>query len=97
MAFVVQLVVGEFHAIEADDLTHPCLSRTRRVRVNIEPGSDAWVVCIPGYHPLRAVIHVPENARSVALGAAGQSQEQGLPRSRPKGFGQGLPANLKGN
>ena len=74
MTFVVHLIVSEFHTIKADDLAHPCLSWTRWVWVNIDPGSDAWVVCIPSYHPLGAVIDVPENEWSVTLGT-GQSQE----------------------
>lgn len=52
VAFVVHLIVGEFHAVEADDLPHPGLSRAGRVRVDIESGSDARVVRIPSYHPL---------------------------------------------
>lgn len=69
MAFVVHLVVCEFHAIKADNLTHPGLSWARRVWVNIEPGSDARVVRIPSYHPLWAVVHVPEKAQSMGLGS----------------------------
>lgn len=59
MPLIVHLVVGEFNAVEADDLTHPRLSCARRVRVHVEPGSNAGVVRVSGHHPLRAVVHVP--------------------------------------
>ena len=94
MTFVIHLIVGEFHTIKADDLAHPHLSRTRWVWVNIDPGSDAWVVCIPGYHPLGAVIDVPENEWSVTLSTS-QSQRYRLLWSGSKGLRQVLPANLK--
>lgn len=99
MTFVIHLIVGEFQAIKADDLPHPGLSRAGRVRVNIEPGSDAWVVCISSYHPLWAVVHIPKKAQSVALGTMGQSQVHGRKAagSSPNGIGQGLPVNPKGN
>lgn len=59
MSLVVHLVVGEFDAVEADDLTHPRLTGARRVRVHVEPRGDAGMVRVPGHHPLRAVVHVP--------------------------------------
>lgn len=62
MSLIVHFVVGEFDAVEADDLTHPRLSRARRVRVHVEPGRDAGVVRVSSHHPLRAVVHVPGGA-----------------------------------
>lgn len=35
MSLIVHLVVGEFDAVKTDDLTHPRLSRARRVRVHV--------------------------------------------------------------
>lgn len=59
MSLIVHLVVGEFDSIKADDLTHPCLSSARRVRVHVEPGRDAGVIRVSSHHPLRAVVHIP--------------------------------------
>lgn len=52
MALVIRLIVGKFHSIKGDDLTHPGFARARGVRVDVESGSDARVVCVPSYHPL---------------------------------------------
>lgn len=59
MSLIVQLVVGQFHAVKANDLTHPGLSGAGRVGVHIQPGRNARVVRIASHHPLRAVVHVP--------------------------------------
>lgn len=67
MAFVIHLIVCEFHPIKADDLPHPGLSGAGGVWVDIESGSDAWMVSIPSYHPLRAVIHVSEKVRDIGI------------------------------
>lgn len=66
---VVHLVVGELHAVEADDLPHPGLPRAGRVGVDVEARGDAGVVRVPRHHPLRAVIDVPGPGR--AASAAG--------------------------
>lgn len=63
MSLIVHLVVGEFDAVKADDLTHPRLPGARRVRVHVEPRGDAGVIRVPGHHPLRAVVHVPGGQR----------------------------------
>ena len=59
MTLIVHLVVRELQAVEADHLTHPRLSRARRVRVHVEARGDARVVRVSRHHPLRAVIDVP--------------------------------------
>lgn len=60
MAFVIQIIVGEFYTIEANHLSHPVLSRTRRVRVDIQMRGDTWMICVSSHHPLRAVVYIPE-------------------------------------
>lgn len=35
MALVIQLVIGQFEFVEANDLSHPRLTRSRRVRVDV--------------------------------------------------------------
>lgn len=52
MALVIRLIVGKFHSIKGDDLPHPGFAGARGVRVDVESGSDARMVCIPSYHPL---------------------------------------------
>lgn len=58
MPLVVQFVVGQFQLVKADHLTHPRLSRSRGVRVDVDPGRHRRVR-VPRHHPLRAVVHVP--------------------------------------
>lgn len=58
MSLVVELVVGEFELVEAHHLTHPRLSRGRRVRVDVDSGRHGRVR-VTRHHPLGAVIHIP--------------------------------------
>lgn len=67
---VVHLVVGELHAVEADDLPHPGLPRAGGVGVDVEARGDAGVVRVPRHHPLRAVIDVPGPGRAPSAGGS---------------------------
>lgn len=60
MAFVIHIIVGEFYTIEANHLSHPVLSGTWRVRVDIQMRGDTWMICVSSHHPLRAVVYIPK-------------------------------------
>lgn len=57
MALVIQLVVGQFELVEANDLSHPRLARSRRVRVDVHARRDGRIR-ISCHHPLGTVVHV---------------------------------------
>lgn len=67
---VVHLVVGELHAVEADDLPHPGLPRAGGVGMDVEARGDAGVIRVPRHHPLRAVIDVPGPGRAASAGGS---------------------------
>lgn len=58
MSLVIQLVVGQFEFVETDHLTHPGLSWSRGVWVDVDPGGHGGV-CVPCHHPFGAVVDVP--------------------------------------
>lgn len=66
MSLVVQLVVGQFELVEAHHLPHPRLSRGWRVRVDVDSGRHGGV-CVPGNHPLGAMIHVSARVEATRL------------------------------
>lgn len=57
MALVIQLIVGQFEFVEAYDLTHPCLTRSRRIRVDVHTWWDGRI-SVSCHHPLGTVVHV---------------------------------------
>lgn len=59
MALVIQFIVGELELVKADHLSHPSLSRGRRVWMNVHPGWHRGV-SVSSHHPLRAVVNIPE-------------------------------------
>lgn len=59
MSLVIQLIVCQFKFVKADHLTHPRLSWGRGVWVDVHSGRHRGV-CVPRYHPLGAVVHIPE-------------------------------------
>ncbi|OBS83351.1 hypothetical protein A6R68_22657, partial [Neotoma lepida] len=46
VALVIHIIIGEFHSIKGDDLTHPGISRGRGVRMDVESGRDARMRCL---------------------------------------------------
>lgn len=57
MALVVQLVVGQLEFVKANDLSHPRLTRSRRVRVDVHTWGYGWIR-ISCHHPLGTVVHI---------------------------------------
>lgn len=58
MALVVKLVVGQFKLVKTNDLSHPCLPRSGRIRVDV----DAWRhgrVSVSCHHPFGTVVDIP--------------------------------------
>lgn len=57
MALVVQFIIGQLEFVEANDLAHPCLTRSRRVWVDVHTW---WYgrIRISCHHPLGTVVHV---------------------------------------
>lgn len=62
MALIIKLVVGQLELVKTDHLPHPGVSRSQRVRMDVNPWGH-WGVCIASHHPLGAVIHIPERGR----------------------------------
>lgn len=58
MALVVELVIGQFQFVETYNLTHPRLTGSRRIGMNVDARRDRRI-CVSRNHPLWAVVHVP--------------------------------------
>ncbi len=58
VAVVVQQVVGEFEAVEGDDLFDPLRSSSRRVRVEVHSSRGGYISA-SSYQPRGAVEGVP--------------------------------------
>lgn len=63
MALVIQLIVGQFEFIKTDNLPHPGVSRGQWIRMNVNPWGHRGIG-IARYHPLGAVIHVPDRYKN---------------------------------
>lgn len=62
MSLVIQFVIGQFEFVEADHLTHPRFTGSRRVGVDVYTRRH-WGVRISRDHPLGAVVHVPAHTQ----------------------------------
>lgn len=62
MSLIVQFIVGQLEFVEANNLSHPGVSRSQGIRVYVNPWGHRGV-SIASHHPLGAVIHISETQR----------------------------------
>ena len=59
MSLLVDDVVSQFELVERQRSTHPVLTGSWRVRVDVDLSADDWLISLAGYNPPAVLVLVP--------------------------------------